>query len=284
MYSVYLAGPLDYAHLGDHANWRDTLQNSINHRLGAAAPLLFSPNRPYSNALNDVEALVAINMAAVRACKMLVAAIFPEQPSWGTPIEVYEARQQGKPVLLWVPDGECPAYLQADTEKFVTLGDLLERMIQILRNDTDSDYSSTSLDLLYENGGIHYPKMHGDVGYDVECMQDTVLPGASMLRVPLGFDGAPLRVKAPKGTWFSILPRSSIVDRGILVSQTVCDEGYTGDLFSMMYNTKPTTQTLEKGTRIGQIVLFNSVIPQLRRVSVLPITARGSNGFGSTGK
>jgi len=285
MNSIYLAGPLDYANLGDKAAWRERFAALLGQHspMSAQLPLLYDPSKPFTNPLSSPDTLVSVNMAALEASSIVIALVISTEPSWGTPIEIWEARRQGKPVLLWVPNEDCPPYLIADTERYLTLNAIAARTAEMLYQDADTDLVTTSQDLLYENGGIQFPKISGDVGYDVEVMSQTRLLPHAITKVPLGFNGEPLRVKTPRGTWFSMFPRSSMVDKGLMVVKTVCDEGYTGDLFMFVYNTTNKLLMLLPGQRIGQIVLFDSVTPQMRHVSTLPRTARGSNGFGSTG-
>jgi dUTPase len=277
MTSVYLAGPLDYAKLGPMVSWREKLVEHVQKELGNSSPLFFSPNKPFDNALNDVTALVNINMAAVSACRILVACVVPTQPSWGTPIEVYEARRQGKHVLLWLPEGvdDCPAYLKNGTYKSRNISEIAGQIVSLINGLDNGGIASTSEDILYENGGVQYPKMSGDVGYDIQVMENFAILPYEHARIPIGINGQPLRVKSPKNTWFSMHIRSSMAAKGLMANGTVIDEGYTGDVFMFVFNASKETVHLKSGMRIGQIVFYPSIVRQLRMVDQLPNTARG---------
>ena len=84
-----------------------------------------------------------------------------------------------------------------------------------------------------------------------------------------------------------MLPRSSISKTGLMMlnSVGVIDKSYRGELIAALWNTKDTAVTVEKGQRLVQIVARDmSDITECTLVDQLPETARGSGGFGSTGK
>jgi len=362
MASCYLAGPLDYADLGVDYNWRMSLMVHVSNSLPTdQRPMFYSPNAPFENAKNDVQSMIAINEAAVKACSILVAAVFADKPSWGTPIEIYQAREQGKHVLLWVPDREVPPYLQQGTEHYESLITLASRIVEIVKDnltvqhkpvmreiapgvwsaaannisqnpmpciealipktpDTGATYDNFSVGigpetgwpklatvdtlgklpeyclyglelepmeeefLLYENGGICHPYFPGDSGFDVTASEDVCIAPHSIGQIPLGCSSGPLRIAPPPGTWYSIFQRSSLVQSGLLSINTVCDGGYRGDLFMFLMNTTDNERYITKGERVGQIVLFNCIVPRIKYVDSLPESQRGANGFGSTGK
>jgi hypothetical protein len=62
------------------------------------------------------------------------------------------------------------------------------------------------------------------------------------------------------------------------------DTGYTGFYEVVVF---PVTDgrpvSVPAGTRVAQVVFLPALLPPLERVSELPETERGTNGFGSTG-
>jgi len=63
----------------------------------------------------------------------------------------------------------------------------------------------------------------------------------------------------------------------------VIDEAYRGELQVVLGNFGATSYTIEKGTKIAQLLIQPIVHAQLEEVSTLDETVRGTGGFGSTG-
>ena len=144
--------------------------------------------------------------------------------------------------------------------------------------------------------GIHTPKLDGDVGWDLEAMEDvTIFPGKA-LDIPIN-----VRLHLPKGVWAEIRGRSSIARRGLQVDAGTIDTGYRGPLYVLARNTKvwqpgdPTSDEfrnenavrIKAGERVGQVVFYNILHMGYTHVAKDDFdsdTERGENGFGSTGK
>jgi dUTP pyrophosphatase len=124
------------------------------------------------------------------------------------------------------------------------------------------------------------PKKPGDVGYDLYTTVETVIPpmGASMIPVETG-----CAVKIPDGYWLDLRGRSSAAKRNLLVVPSVIDTGYTGPLFSCVWNMTKEPVTVLVGDRLAQLVLHKAIVLPVVDVDVLPETVRGASGFGSTG-
>ncbi|MBC7432399.1 MAG: dUTP diphosphatase [Rubritepida sp.] len=107
-----------------------------------------------------------------------------------------------------------------------------------------------------------------------------VPPGGRVL-VPTG-----LRVALPEGHEWQIRPRSGLaLKHGITVlnSPGTIDEDYRGEVGVILLNTGAADFTVERGMRIAQAVLAPVVRGVFEVVVVLPESARGTGGFGSTG-
>lgn len=133
--------------------------------------------------------------------------------------------------------------------------------------------------------GIVAPQKEGDVGYDLVVSQDmwvdTLQHDGTPTNVPCGF-----RLAIPEGYWAEIRPRSSTPTKlGILVHQSVMDQGYTGPWFVVCSALGPARRKVEKGTRLAQCVFHKIITPELMwgGEDLIPETARGATGFGSTG-
>ena len=78
------------------------------------------------------------------------------------------------------------------------------------------------------------------------------------------------------------------INQGLTVLNTpgTVDQGYSGEIKVIIFNTNNSTVTIPKGMKIGQAVLcpvLNGRYVEFDNVDELNDTDRGSNGFGSTG-
>ena len=60
------------------------------------------------------------------------------------------------------------------------------------------------------------------------------------------------------------------------------DEGFTGALLVFALNPNKYDVVVNRGDRLAQLVLHQSVVYRIEYVDELPKTERGENGFGST--
>jgi dUTP pyrophosphatase len=97
---IYLAGPIDFVSEQDGKNWREIASGYLGDLAGMAT---FTPAHAFGGAaLGDPDAVRDINMAALGRCEAVLAAVWPQTPSWGTPIEIWEAWHQNKAVVIWL--------------------------------------------------------------------------------------------------------------------------------------------------------------------------------------
>lgn len=64
----------------------------------------------------------------------------------------------------------------------------------------------------------------------------------------------------------------------------IIDPDYRGELKVLLYNGGPTTQYVQHGMRIAQLILVRSEYAQVVEVEELSASDRGNQGFGSTGR
>ncbi|MFW1857953.1 deoxyuridine 5'-triphosphate nucleotidohydrolase [Acinetobacter defluvii] len=84
-----------------------------------------------------------------------------------------------------------------------------------------------------------------------------------------------------------VLPRSGLGHKhGIVLGNLVglIDSDYQGELMVSVWNRGQTTFTLEPGERLAQYVLVPVVQAEFDLVNEFEATARGTGGFGHTGK
>ena len=122
----------------------------------------------------------------------------------------------------------------------------------------------------------------GDAGFDLVSVEAAELaPGA---RASLGCG---IAVELPEGTCALVLPRSGLArDHGVTVVNApgLVDSGYRGELRVTLINTdREAAFTVEPGMRIAQLLVV--ALPQVA-IAVrdeLAASARGEQGFGSSG-
>ena len=125
----------------------------------------------------------------------------------------------------------------------------------------------------------------GSAGLDLRaCLQEplTLEPGQSEL-VPAGFA---IHIADP-GYAALILPRSGLGHKhGIVLGNLVglIDSDYQGEIMISCWNRGRDTFTIEVGERIAQLVVVPVQQVEFKIVEEFPQSARGTGGFGHTGK
>ena len=121
----------------------------------------------------------------------------------------------------------------------------------------------------------------GDAGMDLFSVEELDLqPGSSAL-IATG-----IQMQLPEGTEAQVRPRSGLaLKHGITVlnSPGTIDAGYRGEVGVILINHGKEVFHVERHMRIAQLVV--QYIPQVRieEVEVLEASARGEQGFGSSG-
>jgi len=121
----------------------------------------------------------------------------------------------------------------------------------------------------------------GSAGYDVASAEDLTLAPLERQLVKTGFSFA-----IPSGYEMQVRPRSGLaLKHGVTLPNTpaTIDSDYRGELMVAMINLGTESFVISRGMRIAQLVLARVEGPALVEVAELPVTVRGSGGFGSTG-
>ncbi len=96
-----------------------------------------------------------------------------------------------------------------------------------------------------------------------------------------------IAMEIPEGLVGLIYARSSLaVKSGLAPANkvSVIDSDYRGELMIPIHNHSSHNQIIEPAERIAQIIFTPYYMAQFEEVEELPDTARGTGGFGSTGK
>lgn len=94
-------------------------------------------------------------------------------------------------------------------------------------------------------------------------------------------------VELPKDTEIQVRPRSGwALKHGITLANAVgtIDEDYRGDIGVILLNTSNTPFVIEKGDRVGQLILAKVSKLEWDVVSTLIDSKRGDGGFGHSGR
>lgn len=135
--------------------------------------------------------------------------------------------------------------------------------------------------LAFYTKNIQEPR-EGDCGYDLRSNETYTLAPGEVRVFHIG-----TRVAIPEGHFGLIAERSSWGARAIAVRGGIIDPSYRGSIGATLHNLSPHSVTIQEGDRIAQLIVIPFVTPKIEEVddmNELPATARGSNGFGSTGR
>ena len=119
----------------------------------------------------------------------------------------------------------------------------------------------------------------GDAGLDLTTVESHALaPGQGRI-----FKTG-LAVEIDPGFVGLVWDRSSMGKRGIKSFGGVIDSGYRGEIGVILWNLSLEIQEVKAGERIAQLLIQVVSTPQTTEADELSETARGTGGFGSTGK
>jgi dUTP pyrophosphatase len=122
----------------------------------------------------------------------------------------------------------------------------------------------------------------GDAGADLFAAEDVDLAPGERALVRTG-----IAIALPEGYAGFVHPRSGLAARhGVTLVNApgTIDAGYRGEIKVIMLNTDlARAVSLRRGDRVAQLVVQRVENVTFREVPVLPESARGDNGFGSTG-
>lgn len=94
-----------------------------------------------------------------------------------------------------------------------------------------------------------------------------------------------LKLEFPKGYWGRIIHRSSTEQRHRLrIIEGVIDEGYRGEMLVQVHNLNTFPLDIEHGQKLAQLILCQTCNFTIEETDKLSESARGSSGFGSSGK
>lgn len=123
-----------------------------------------------------------------------------------------------------------------------------------------------------------------DSGFDLHSTEDLEVGPFGRILVPTG-----IKVSFPVNYEIQVRPKSGLaIKQGLTVLNTpgTVDQGYTGEIQVIVFNTNNHSVMIPKGMKVGQAVLcpvVNGKYVRFESVDSIEDKDRGDNGFGSTG-
>ena len=122
-------------------------------------------------------------------------------------------------------------------------------------------------------GAAGYDVASAEPSFTLQPMERRLVRTGLALAIPPGFEG-------------QVRPRSGLaLKHGLTLPNTpaTIDSDYRGELMVALINLGTSAVTVERGTRIAQLVFQRVAAVELETVEALPPSPRGAGGFGSTG-
>ncbi len=125
----------------------------------------------------------------------------------------------------------------------------------------------------------HTGKAIGDTGYDLVCVENTIIPARNSAIVPIGIKVGYIT----PGYWFKVESRSGLSFKHSLLSHPgIVDNQYRGDMGVKVYNHSDKDYEFKKGDKIAQLVVYELIQPEISWIEEAVESERGEKGFGSS--
>lgn len=181
---------------------------------------------------------------------------------------------------------DLETFFSDDEPNYENITNLFGLDISKLEDDMTNLEQKLSINYSVSNQYTIYPKYAypTDSGFDLYSTEEIIIEPLGRSLVPTG-----LHLDIPDGYEIQVRSKSGLaLKQGLMVlnSPGTVDQGYTGEIQVIIFNTTKDTIKIEKSQKIAQAVLCPVVCGKwLEFVKVDDINKkdRNSNGFGSTG-
>ena len=131
-----------------------------------------------------------------------------------------------------------------------------------------------------EQATIPTQATEGDAGYDLYSLEEVTLAPMARAVVKTG-----ISIAIPMGFYGRVAPRSGLaVKKGLDVLAGVVDAGYRGDVGVVLINLSSENITLEKQSKVAQLIFEKCEDMNFETVLSLEVSDRNAGGFGSSGE
>jgi dUTP pyrophosphatase len=136
------------------------------------------------------------------------------------------------------------------------------------------------MEIMLDNGAYMPSRGHRtDAGLDLRTRKAVTVPAYGSAIIDTG-----VHVALPHGCAGLLVSKSGLNVKHDITSTGLIDEGYTGSIVVKLYNNGTEDYELAAGDKVTQLVVIPVVCEPLEQVSAFLPSARGDNGFGSTGR
>lgn len=176
--------------------------------------------------------------------------------------------------------------IEPDEEYQKELEEMLGLTTEEMEEEINRSLKSRTIKVELTNESSVFPKYAypSDSGFDLHAAEEVIIGPFGRALVPTG-----LKVSFDEGYEIQVRPKSGLaIKQGLTVLNTpgTVDQGYTGEIQVIVFNTNNTTVTIPKGMKVGQGVLCPVIQGKyvvFEQVGKVEGKDRGNNGFGSTG-
>ena len=116
-----------------------------------------------------------------------------------------------------------------------------------------------------------------DAGMDLRAMYSGIVRAGQGVTFRTG-----VHIELPPGTAGLFVSKSGLMMKHDITSTGLVDEGYDGEVLVKLFNHGNTDYYVQRGAKIGQIVVMPVLYEPIEVVNSISGGERGSNGFGST--
>lgn len=176
--------------------------------------------------------------------------------------------------------------LSEDSDDIKRIQEMLGMDITELANEMELTYKTKTINIEKTHPDAIIPSYaySSDSGFDLYAMESVVIKPFGREAVPTG-----IKVSFDEGYEIQVRPKSGLaLNMGLTVLNTpgTVDQGYTGEIKVIVFNTNNNSVMIEKGMKIAQGVLCPVVqgkYVKINEVNSVGEKDRNNNGFGSTG-
>lgn len=136
------------------------------------------------------------------------------------------------------------------------------------------------MEIMLDDGAYMPTRGHKtDAGLDLRTPKAVTVPAYGSTTIDTG-----VHVALPHGCAGLLVSKSGLNVKHSITSTGLIDEEYTGSIVVKLYNHGSEDYAFEAGDKVTQLVVLPVVREPLGQVTAFKRTARGDNGFGSTGR